>query len=732
MRRDPDAPLPFGKIPAQRRLAHPGSIPVTLSPTLPHQGGGGAEQRVKAYGNLLHVDLTSGRTWSEPTEAYAPRVGGRGLNSALLFKSLKPGTAPLGPDNVLVFSTGPIAGTIAPSSCRYNVSARSPLTGFYGDSNSGGFWASEMKYAGYDGIVIHGKSPQPVYLLILDDEVKLLDAGWLWGHDTWETEGLLREQHRDQALKVAAIGPAGENLVRFACVVNDRGRVAGRTGMGAVMGSKNLKAIAIRGKKGVTVARPDQFRKVCERLRETIRKSRQFELYHQSGVILHRGIEDYRDDDPSNSLIGFKYFSTAVFKGWGEIGGKEWWKTHWTKVKGCGACQMHCSHFYNVRSGPFAGIMAEGIDGEAMGWLTVLLGGSNKDVSAYGHTLLNRLGLDNIEMCTSIATLMKWYEQGVITNAELKKLKAGWLRPQFGDPETIFSLINMTAHREGIGDLLAEGPYRAAQKIGRGADYWLVTCKGMAVGGGDRRPQKGGLLNHMVSCRGPDHLRGSPSLEFYGFTGDKRIQGDWEKYIGEPELFPYATRLTSYTGKASLVIWQEHLRALSDSFGVCSFNYGNWPNTFIYPDDFAELFSTATGEPRTAADIVAAAERAINTEKAFNIREGWERAHDQPPARWAQEAKPDGVYKGERCELEKFNVMLDEYYWRRGWDWQTGLPTAAKLESLGLKDVADELGRLGKLAKAVPKPPPGLGKPPATPEKAARPADAKGMEAALG
>jgi aldehyde:ferredoxin oxidoreductase len=394
---------------------------------------------------------------------------------------------------------------------------------------------------------------------------------------------------------------------------------------------------------------------------------------------------------------------------------------------------MHCSHFYNLRNGPFAGVMAEGIDGEAMGWLTVLVGGANKDLAAYGHALLNRLGLDNIEMCSGIGALMKWYEQGVVTNSDLRKLKAGWLRPRWGDAETILTIINMTARREGIGDLLAEGPARAAKQIGNGADYWHVSCKGMAVGGGDRRPQKGGLLNHMVSSRGPDHLRGSPSLEFYGFTGDERIRKDWDKYIGEPELFRYATNLTSYAGKAPLVIWQEHLRALSDSFGVCSFNYGNWPNTFIYPDDFAELYTTATGENVTPTDMVNAAARSISTEKAFNVRESWQRADDQPPARWIKEPKPDGVYKGERCNADKFNLMLNEYYWRRGWDWESGLPTQTGLERLGLDDIADELGRIGRLGTARTNAPPMNTAPAMTIPEADRPHKKEnGFEATFG
>lgn len=265
------------------------------------------------YGELLHVDLTTGKIWREPTGEQRRFIGGRGLNAGLLFKLLKPGTDPLGPENVLIFSTGPVAGSLAPASARYNVSARSPLTGYFGDSNSGGFWSAELKYAGYDGVVFYGRADKPVYLLIADDEVSLRDAAHLWGRDTWATTSAIKEELGDPWLKVVCIGIAGENLVKFAAIINDYARAAGRTGMGAVMGSKNLKAIALRGSKGVSVAQPERFYRVCERLRETIRKSRQFDLYGLSGTIRHRGIEDYREDGPG--LGGYKYQSTNVFPG---------------------------------------------------------------------------------------------------------------------------------------------------------------------------------------------------------------------------------------------------------------------------------------------------------------------------------------------------------------------------------------------------------------------------------
>jgi len=645
---------------------------------------------VPGYSALLHVDLSEGRTWTEPTEPYKKYIGGRGLNVGLLLKYLKPGVDALSPDNVLVFSTGPVGGTVAPSSARYNVSAKSPLTGFLGDSNSGGHWSAELRYAGCDGIIFYGRSPKPVYLLITDDGVKIEEAAELWGQDTWQTIDAIKEKYRDPEIKVACIGVAGEKLVRFACVMNEYGRAAGRTGMGAVMGSKNLKAIAVRGSKGVRVARPAEFTRVSERLVDTIRKSRQFDLYHISGVIGHRGVEDYKDSDTTVSL-----FFKPPMPGWGKLGGKEWWKSPWVKLKGCSSCQMHCSHFFIVREGPLAGVMGEGPEAETMGWITAIVGNFNRFLGAYGTTLVNRLGLDAIQMGAATQGLMTLYEKGVLTNGMLKELKAGWLRPNWGDPEVILSLMDMTAKRQGIGDLLAEGPNALARAVGGDAAYWLSAHRNMTAG--NRSPQKGGVLNHLVSARGPDHLRGSPSLEFYGFTGDKRIGDDWNKYIGEPELFQHAVRLTDYEGKAALVVWQEHLRALSDSFGVCSFNYGNWPNTFIYPEDFAELYSAATGEDVTAKDMVLAAQRVLSMERAFNIREGWKRADDQPPERWVREPKEAGAFKGERVHLDKYNEMLDEYYVRRGWNRESGLPTRVKLEELGLTDVADELERTGKL-----------------------------------
>jgi aldehyde:ferredoxin oxidoreductase len=344
-----------------------------------------------------------------------------------------------------------------------------------------------------------------------------------------------------------------------------------------------------------------------------------------------------------------------------------------------------------------AGVMSEGIDGEAMAWMTCHVGGESKDVAAYGYSLMNRYGLDTQEMGSVIGLFMLLYERGVITDETVRKLKGGWLRPDWGNPETILSLVDMVAFRQGIGNLMAEGPYLFAKNLGGDAERHVLQNKGLSMGGGDRRPQRGAILNHMVSSRGPDHLRGSPSLEFYGYTGDQSIQVDWDKYVGEPELFKYAVQLLQYHGKAPLVIFQEHLRTLSDSFGVCSFNYGNWPNTRIYPADFAGLFTAATGFESSGEEMTLAAKRIHNMEKAFNIREGWEREDDQPPDRWTKEKKEAGIYKGEYCDLEKFNRMLSEYYHRRGWNKDSGLLTRECLEETGLKDVADDLERSGKL-----------------------------------
>jgi aldehyde:ferredoxin oxidoreductase len=342
--------------------------------------------------------------------------------------------------------------------------------------------------------------------------------------------------------------------------------------------------------------------------------------------------------------------------------------------------------------------MNEGIDAEAQCWLHINIGGESKDLSAYGYALLNRYGMDSHEVGAALGALMLWYERGIINDAMLKKWKAPWLRPKWGDPETILKVLDLIARREGIGDLLAEGIYNFAKKIGPEAEYCVIQVKGMTAGGADRRAQKGGLLNHAVSSRGADHLRGSPSLEFYGLGGDPKIQLDWNRYVAEPHLFESATKLTGYEAKPPLVIWQEHLRALSDSFGVCSFNWGNWPNTMVYPDDFAELYAAATGIELSADDMHRAGERVINLEKAFNVREGATREHDQPPPRWVKEPKQEGTFKGEACDLEQFNGMLDEYYRRRGWDKQTGFQTRERLEMLNLKDVADQLATMERLA----------------------------------
>jgi aldehyde:ferredoxin oxidoreductase len=579
------------------------------------------------------------------------------------------------------------------------VSAKSPLTGFLGDSNAGGFWASELKFAGYDNIVLFGRAQKPVYLWIEDDHVEMRDATHLWGNTTSETDRILKEQHGDPRLQVACIGPAGEKLVRFACIVNNLVRTAARTGMGAVMGSKNLKAIAVRGTKGVKVKDPEKFLSLCKRVRAMILQCRQFQLYHKGGVFGY--LENREEKFLNNFFLSFltpNYQSSSKIKVEKIGDGKQWWDTHWVSYKACYGCHMHCSHFYIVKNGPFIGTMVEGPEAEAAGWVGPHVGNWELDLIAYAYTLEEKFGIDACEMGAILGWLMLCYEKGVLTDQDLKMLKAGWLRPTWGDPETILTIIEKVAKREGIGDLLAEGLYRAAKKIGKEAEYYALVNKRMSTGGGDRRVQIGGLLNHMVSTRGPDHLRGSPSLEFYGYVSDNTIKKDWAKYIAEPELFESATKVAEYRGKAPLVIFQEHLRALSDSFGVCSFNYGNWPNTPFTPEHFAELYSMATGIEWTWQDCANAAERILNIEKAFNVREGWDRSDDQPPERWVKEGKIGGPFQGNKVDLDQFHKMLAEYYERRGWNKQTGLQIRGRLEKLGLNDVAAQLEQMGKLA----------------------------------
>ncbi|MFH1821032.1 MAG: aldehyde ferredoxin oxidoreductase family protein [Methanobacteriota archaeon] len=636
--------------------------------------------RYKAYaGKIARVDLTSGTVTKQPltVELAENFLGGEGFIAKILWDEVGPKTDPLGPENRLVFAVGPLSGTGWPVSCRFEVGAKSPLTGVYGDSSCCGYWGPELKFAGYDAVVLQGKSDKPVYLWINDDDIKVMDAKDVWGKSTSETEEIIRKDLGDQRIQVASCGLAGENLVRYACVINLR-RAAARSGMGAVMGSKNLKAVAVRGTKDV---RTESTKEFYDYMNEII------EVYKKDFYILDRikfGTPILVELMNEIARWPVKNFQTGVFPYAKEIGGERIRREYRIKDRGGFGCWATCEKPVLVKNSPYSGTYAKQPEYETLSALGARLWIRNLDAIIYANELCDELGLDTISTGGTISWAMECYENGILTKEDTDGIDLTW-----GNHEAVLALIPKIAKREGFGAMLAEGSFRAAQKLGRGSEKYVMAVKRMEIAAQDGRAQKSMGLAHAVASRGADHLKAFPLVDELG--REEPIKARFgEKYL--PEMAqPLSPKYKAYEVKDG-----EELCALCDSLSLCKSSGTCLPlNTGqIYFEDMAKVVGLATGMKINGEDMRRAGERIVNIQRAFNIREGLTRKDDALPDRFTKTPAPEGADKGHVVELEK---MLDEYYELRGWDSKTGLIHRKKLEELSLGYVADELERLGKI-----------------------------------
>jgi len=626
-------------------------------------------------GRVLHIDLTRRKAATVPLDPLDMRMylGGRGLNLITLYRELKPKIDPLSPDNVLIFGTGPLTGALSPvGSGRFNVSAKSPLTGILGDSNCGGFWAPELKYAGYDQIVIHGRASEPVYIWIDDDDVEIRIAKHLWGKDTYETHRSIIEEIEDPEIHTVEVGLAGENLVKIANILSDAYRSAGRTGLGAVMASKNLKAIAVRGTRGVKVADPEKLLEITLKDIEILYSDWFSRLFSEQGSMCL--VRIYQD---LGALVT-KNYQEGQFNPIEGLLGEHYTGKYEVKPRGCFSCPLHCASFWMMTDGPFSGVRAPKIEFGIVINYTTRLGIGNLEIGLKAIDLLQRYGLDTISTGAIIGFAIECYEKGILTDKDTGGLKLEW-----GNGEVVLETIHKIAHREGIGSILAEGSRIAAQKIGKGAEKYAIHTKGLEHIECDPRGIQAWGLGFAVASRGADHLRALPAFEY-------TISPERAK-----ELFGTSKAADRFAteGKGRMVKWFEEVRAFTDSIEACKFITRTG---LIWPEVQAQVLSAVTGLELKAEDALLIGERIVNVERAFNVREGITRKDDNLPERFTKEPMPSGPSKGHVCNLEP---MLDDYYKLRGWDVTTGMPTREKLEELGLKEVADELERLGKLSK---------------------------------
>ncbi|MEM3653863.1 MAG: aldehyde ferredoxin oxidoreductase family protein, partial [Candidatus Bathyarchaeia archaeon] len=535
-------------------------------------------------GTILRVNLTEEKVWKTPLEKDLALnyLGGRGLNVKILYDELKLRIDPLGPENILVFGIGPVNGTLAPGSNRYTVSALSPLGNMLGDGNSGGFFGAMLKFAGYDAIVIYGAARKPVYLWIDDESVEIKSADHIWGKTTWETDTIIKKEIGDEDIGMVYIGQAGENLVRYACVMNERARAAARCGIGAVMGSKKLKAIAVRGTKDVSVANPKALIEVIKKNYEALLLD---EGYYKAFSI--QGSPSLVDLYQDMGALPTKNFQRGTFEGASKISGNVFISDYAVRSKACFSCPLHCSHWYRVEKGPYAGIEGEGLEFETICGFGSRCGNSDLSSILMANELCNKYGLDTISTSSTIAFAIECFEKGLISIEDTGGIKLEW-----GNHEQIISLIHKIAKREDFGNFLAEGVERMANRIGNEARKIAPVIKGVDIINVDPRGPKAWALGFAVASRGADHLRAFPIGEFH-----------FPPSLAE-EMFSTkeAVDLRGIKGKGRLVIWHENIRAIIDSLEICVYNFARTPlskkileNSFLFPKALAKLINAVTG-----------------------------------------------------------------------------------------------------------------------------------------
>ena len=639
---------------------------------------------------IAFIDLSTGEVEVKPIplDIRKKYLGGRGLDAYLLYNHTQKGCDPLGPGNALIISGGILTATCASATARTHIMAKSPLTGLLGSANMGGFFAPEMAWAGFHHLVITGKAESPVYLFIHNNTVEIRDAGHLWGRMTTDTQWVIREELGDEEIKSCVIGPAGENLVRYANVMTGIKNAAGRTGMGCVMGSKNLKAVAARGTLDIKIARPAEALEYNKRFIDQITSAKVNQTQGTLGTPFIWGA--------TNSWGGLRtrnfqynqceYADDIEPERLDEIATETIGPHHMT---GCFGCQVHCRAQYKIPSGPYAGKYDEGPEYTSQGAFGALPDCTNAVTVLTGNHLVNQYGVDNLEIGSIIAWAMELREKGILTDKQTDGLDL-----RFGNDEAVLEMLHRICLRKGwLGDTLADGGIPAAEKIGNNAFDYLIQVKGMNNLHSDERGTPALALNIATASRGSDHLRSRPAIDLYHLPEPvlRKIYGNPVPYDG-----PLSSEHTAYEGKAWQVFWQENCYMAVDCLGICKYHTVFLGATLPNFEDWPKVLYLNTGLELTPTDIWTIAERCNMIERLFNLREGLtrndlkkgdmlnHRYFDEPCLRGA----PDVV--GRKIDREKFKQMIDDFYTHKGLD-ENGVPKPETLQRLGLENEPSHL-----------------------------------------
>lgn len=627
---------------------------------------------VQGYnGRIARVNLEalSARIENPDEPVYKNYLGGRGLGAYYLFRELAPKTDPLGPDNVIIFATSVITGIPVAGMSRCSIVSKSPLTGGFGEAEAGGFFGSELKAAGFDALIVEGRSTSPVYVFVHDGEVEFKDASAMWGMTTKEAQTEIRKQLNERLARIALIGPSGETLARYACVLNDLKFAHGRGGLGAVMGSKKLKAVAVRGDKRPELKDAEAIQKIAKWM------AAHWKEFPGAVTRSTYGTADAVMPLETAGILPTRNFHGGSFVRAKDVSGETMAATILSRTDGCYACQLRCKREVTAAE-PYETEPEYG----GPEYETIVAFGPLCEVADLGaiskaNELCNAYGLDTISTGNAIAFAIECFENGIIT-----KRDTGGIELRYGSADTVLRLVDMIAHRQGIGGVLAEGVKRASEKIGKGSDRFALHTKGKEIPMHDPRGKTGVGLGYAVSPSGADHMQAAHDPVFRRPTKFMDMLGITAG-VDPHDLGPEKVRLFFYAH-----LWW----GLLDCLGACKFVFVPHNAGVLDPRHLVEMVNASTGWETSLWSLMKASERALNLARAFNVREGFTASDDTLPERFFEEIQ-FGSSKGAKLEREQFNRALQLYYEMMGWNRSTGVPTAAKLHELDLGWIAQEI-----------------------------------------
>ena len=628
------------------------------------------ESKIFGYnGKILRVDLTSREIAVDENGPgfYRTYLGGSLLGTYYVFKETEHGVEPLSPGNVLVFAPSITTGAPVTGVSRFNITAKSPLTGGIGDTQCGGGWGSKFKHSGFDAVVIKGKASSPVYILIDQGQIEIRNASHVWGKTTGEAQALIHEELEDNRIEIAQIGPAGENLVRFACVTGGLSHFAGRTGMGAVMGSKNLKAIAVRGKQTYSFSDEECIKEMARKGAERYKESELHQNFHKYGTAM--GMPSLKE----MGQIVTRNFQSGYFELTDEITGQKLTETILTGTDTCWSCVIRCKRVVETTEPYDIQAQYGGPEYETISMLGSNLGIGELPIICKANEICNKYTMDTISAGAMIAFTMECFEKGIITEKEISGL-----RLNFGNGEAALKMLEMIALRQGVGDVLADGYQRAISLWGEECQDFAIQAKNQPFPAHMPRIKPSQALMYAVNPFGADHM----SSEHDWLSA---VDGDLARGLGVTEFTEFES-LDAVKVRATML--SQFYYSLLDTLTLCDFCWG--PGALYGYRDVERFVEAVTGWQMTFWELMKAGERRINLMKAFNVREGFGRSQDMLPNR-VFEPLPDGPSKDKKVDSDRLKAAIKQYYAMMNWDIESGQPTRGKLLELGLGWVADVL-----------------------------------------